>query len=60
MAGALIGPFIYQIAFKKIPKSATLSKKLFAVYLSKPLIIGGILAPVAVALHSRIYEARFV
>jgi hypothetical protein len=60
MAGALLGPLIYQIVFKKMPKSATLSKKLLGVYLAKPIVIGGILSPVAVALHSRIYEGRFV
>jgi hypothetical protein len=51
MVGALIGPFIYSITLKTIPKSASLSSKLLAIYLAKPLIVGAILAPVAVALH---------
>lgn len=53
MGTALFGPLIYAV-FKK--RSAITNP----VTVAGSLIVGGLLAPFAVALHTRIYEARFV
>ncbi len=53
MTTALLAPFALAVWSKKF--------KAFNTYtIATNLIVGGLLTPVAVALHSRIYEARFV
>jgi hypothetical protein len=53
MISALFAPLVYTISRRSKAKLTVLS-------ISKALLIGGVLTPVAVALHERIYEARFV
>jgi hypothetical protein len=53
MLSALLGPLAY-VVYKK-PGNIT------NVYqVTKALLLGGLLTPLAVSMHSRIYEARFV
>lgn len=53
MLGALFGPLAY-VGYRK-PANLT---SVFEV--TKALLLGGLLTPLAVSLHSRIYEGRFV
>lgn len=53
MTTALLAPLVYTIA-----SSRTNLRNPYAI--AGSLIAGGILAPFAVSLHTRIYEARFV
>lgn len=53
MATALFAPLVYTVA-----KSRSNLRNPAAI--AGSLIVGGLLAPFAVSLHTRIYEARFV